>query len=247
MKNNTLINYNLPVYIFSENKNNTIDIDRKTLTYENVMVTITKPSGESNKATIIFQAGFPTFSSFLEELQQQIRHLKLSTSILVALPHFIEARDVLIRKTRRTRIPPHLLTQLLHQIEDKNLRINNDMVALRALQALPCKAHDAVFHQSGIYMFTNLINKKRYIGKASDLRERIKFYSNNEALEKATDKSRISRAILEFGTDKFSFSILEHCEPELLLKRERFYIKVFKPQYNIRKAHTAEITYPLSL
>ena len=247
MKNNTFINKNLPVYIFSENKNNTIDIDRKTLTYENVMVTITKPNGESFKTTIIFQAGFPTFSSFLKGLQHQTNRVNLSTSILVALPHFIEARDVLIRKTRRTSTPPHLLPQLFDQIEDKNLRIHNDQEVLRVLQGLPSNAYDAIFHQSGIYMFTNLINKKRYIGKASDLRERLKFYSNNKALQEATDKSRIARAILEFGMDKFSFSIIEHCEPELLLKRERFYIKVFKPQYNIRKAHTAETTYPLSL
>lgn len=245
MKNNTLINHNLPFYIFSENKNNTIDIERKTLTYENVAATITKPNGESYKATIIFQAAFPTFSYFLKELQSQTDRITLCTSLLVAFPHFIEERDILIRKTRRS--PPHLLPQLLHQIELKNLRISNDQACLRALQALPNKAHDAVYHQSGIYMFTNLINKKRYIGKASDLRERLKFYSNEDALNKATDKSRIARAILEFGMDKFSFSIIEHCEPDFLLKRERFYIKVFKPQYNIRKAHTAETTYPLFL
>jgi len=45
--------------------------------------------------------------------------------------------------------------------------------------------------------------------------------------------SHIYRALLKNGHQNFSLTILEYCEPEKCLKREDYYLKLIKPEYNI--------------
>lgn len=114
----------------------------------------------------------------------------------------------------------------------------------------------------GIYMITNKVNKKFYIGMSKNLTARFKMYFNNNVLE-LNQASRINRAILKHGLDKFSMTILElpnimgtnatfkfkkiksyykvsdkegeNWLSTKLRNREAFFIKVFKPQYNIKR------------
>jgi group I intron endonuclease len=46
-------------------------------------------------------------------------------------------------------------------------------------------------------------------------------------------KSKIFSAILKHGLDKFSLEILEYCDPDKCIKREKYYIKYLSPAYNI--------------
>lgn len=93
---------------------------------------------------------------------------------------------------------------------------------------------------SGIYMITNKISKKFYIGMSNNLKKRFYNYLDINRLNK--DKtSRINRALLKYGFDKFAITILElhHNTPiksSYLREREDFFIKVFKPQYNIKRS-----------
>lgn len=89
--------------------------------------------------------------------------------------------------------------------------------------------------KAGIYMLTNNVTKKRYIGKSSNLMERFLNYSSKPLLEgKLT--SMIHRAILKFGYNNFSITIIEFCKESELNCREQYFINVLKPQYNIRKS-----------
>src|SRR5437762_9005537 len=72
-----------------------------------------------------------------------------------------------------------------------------------------------------------------------------RFYSYLDEKRLNRDRSsRINKALLKFGFDKFSISILEFTQIEqgttvkssYLREREDFYIKVFKPQYNIKRS-----------
>jgi hypothetical protein len=49
----------------------------------------------------------------------------------------------------------------------------------------------------------------------------------------------ICRALLKYGYRSFSLEILEYCEPSLKLKREKYYINLLKPEYNISFDPTA--------
>lgn len=87
-------------------------------------------------------------------------------------------------------------------------------------------------NKSGIYLWTNLTNKKQYVGSARDLRVRLRCYYSIAHLCR-NNSMLIYRALLKYGYLKFSFEILEYCEPKDLFEREKYYILLLKPAYNI--------------
>ncbi|WP_206700443.1 hypothetical protein, partial [Actinomadura sp. RB99] len=42
-------------------------------------------------------------------------------------------------------------------------------------------------------------------------------------------------AILKYGYQNFSLTILEICDKDSLISREKYYFEVYKPEYNILK------------
>jgi group I intron endonuclease len=45
----------------------------------------------------------------------------------------------------------------------------------------------------------------------------------------------INRALFKYGYSTFSLEILEYCDPKDCIKREQYYIDLYKPEYNIYK------------
>jgi len=92
----------------------------------------------------------------------------------------------------------------------------------------------------GIYMITNKVTKKVYIGMSTDLKGRFYNYLDKNRLNKDRS-SRINKALLKYGFENFSISILElpqstTVKSSYLREREDFFIRVFKPQYNIKRS-----------
>lgn len=83
-------------------------------------------------------------------------------------------------------------------------------------------------------MLTNNVTKKSYIGKSSNLFGRLINYSSKPLLE-AKLSSMIHRALIKFGLNKFSITIIEICKENELSSKEQYFIDVMKPHYNIRK------------
>lgn len=90
----------------------------------------------------------------------------------------------------------------------------------------------------GIYMWTNKVTNKSYIGSAKNISNRLKNYYNISYLQAETikNKSIIYRSLLKYGYSNFSLDILEYCDFSNLIKREQYYIDLLKPEYNILKA-----------
>jgi len=87
-------------------------------------------------------------------------------------------------------------------------------------------------NKSGIYLFTNLLNKDQYVGQSIDLAKRLTRYFSLSYLNNRNTLV-ISRALIKYGYANFSISILEYCDKDILNKREQYYINVIKPVYNI--------------
>jgi len=96
-------------------------------------------------------------------------------------------------------------------------------------------------NKSGIYMFKNSINGKRYIGSSDNLKRRFCEYFNTNYLLRNPSMG-ICCALLKHGSSNFSITILEYCEVADLLIRERYYWDLFNPEYNIAKDPTAPMS-----
>lgn len=95
---------------------------------------------------------------------------------------------------------------------------------------------------SGVYIITNLINGKRYIGSSNDLYERS--YSHIYHLnEHDHSNNHLQNAWNKYGSDKFVIGILEYTEESKRLEREAFYIKTLEPEYNIAQVLNTDTLY----
>ena len=84
----------------------------------------------------------------------------------------------------------------------------------------------------GIYIIINLINGKRYIGSAKNLRKRL--YDHVWDLDKNNHpNNHLQNAWNKYTKDNFEYCILEYCEEDTRLLRENFYINILNPEYNI--------------
>ncbi|KAG0122326.1 hypothetical protein HOY82DRAFT_527450 [Tuber indicum] len=95
--------------------------------------------------------------------------------------------------------------------------------------------------KSGIYMFTNKINKKRYIGSSQNLTKRFYEYFNTNYLLKCNYMA-ICCALLKHDYFNFSLTILEYCSPDKCLIREKYYWGILNPEYNLAKDPTAPMS-----
>ena len=83
----------------------------------------------------------------------------------------------------------------------------------------------------GIYMITNTIDNKRYIGKSIDLKRRLrkhKYYLANETHHNI----HLQRAYNKYGLEYFKFDILEYCTEKELDYLEMFYIEKYDSFHN---------------
>lgn len=88
--------------------------------------------------------------------------------------------------------------------------------------------------KAGIYMWTNNLNGKKYVGSSVNLRRRLlEYYNVNRLLN---EKSMpICHSLLKHGYQNFSLTILEFCNIDSLVSREKHYFDVYSPEYNILK------------
>jgi group I intron endonuclease len=111
-----------------------------------------------------------------------------------------------------------------------------------------------LINKPGVYLITNIINGKKYVGSSAIMLRRLKEYLNPLYLERNLKKgnSKLLRALLKYGYSNFEFKVLEVFEhqsspglgypsPEpkkaeirmQLLAREQYFLDKIKPEYNI--------------
>lgn len=85
---------------------------------------------------------------------------------------------------------------------------------------------------SGVYLITCNKNGRRYIGSSNQPNRRKKEHwcLSNDPIRFSNVEMR--NDMLEYGRKYFTFNILEHCSVDMLLKRERYWQNLLKPEYN---------------
>ena len=91
----------------------------------------------------------------------------------------------------------------------------------------------------GIYLWTNIINGKKYVGKSENIQKRKRSYKD----EIKRDSSRyIIKAMKKHGLENFKFEILEKIENDInILEKEQFWMDHYDTMdknkgYNVLKA-----------
>lgn len=82
----------------------------------------------------------------------------------------------------------------------------------------------------GIYLIKNNLNNNCYVGQSVDIKRRFNEHKSRKPIGKYDE---LHKDIQSLGADNFSLEILEECDYEKLLERERYYIKKLNPKYNI--------------
>lgn len=84
----------------------------------------------------------------------------------------------------------------------------------------------------GIYMITNYVSNKRYIGSSVNIGQRL-WTHRSELRHNSHPNSHLQNAWNKYGEDNFNYAILETCNPEERFEREQYYVNTLHPEYNI--------------
>lgn len=87
-------------------------------------------------------------------------------------------------------------------------------------------------NKCGVYIITNLVNGKKYIGSSKNLKDRLQrhIWELNKGIHINT---HLQNSWNKYGEDSFQYSVLEYCSEEVQFSRENFFIETILPEYNI--------------
>ncbi len=98
--------------------------------------------------------------------------------------------------------------------------------------------------KSGVYLWTNLISGKIYVGSSINLGRRFKGYLTYSHISNSKrSNSLIHKALMKYGYSNFQLEIIEYCNADMCKEREQYYIDLFNPEYNILKIAGSSIGY----
>jgi len=88
----------------------------------------------------------------------------------------------------------------------------------------------------GVYILTNNINGKRYVGSSINLRKRLYSYFETK-INTLKGVSIIFNALIKYGYSNFSLTVIliPNATKESVLALEQYVIDILNPEYNILK------------
>ena len=93
---------------------------------------------------------------------------------------------------------------------------------------------------SAVYKITNTITNDFYIGSSKNVKRRWNEHKRPSTWNKCPNNP-LYKDMKKYGTDKFSFQILEEVESEELKVAEQQFIEILKPTYNQMNAKGLDV------
>lgn len=84
----------------------------------------------------------------------------------------------------------------------------------------------------GVYLITNLLNGKRYVGSSNDVRGRVSQHFGRQCADRYADRNDFYGDICRFGRDAFDWELLEECDEEEKIACEQKWFDKLSPEYN---------------
>jgi len=87
---------------------------------------------------------------------------------------------------------------------------------------------------SGIYIITNVMNQKQYVGSSKHVPYRVRrhFQLLRDDIHK---NPKLQSGFNKYGRKAFTYICIEECPEEQLIEREQYYIDTLDPWYNVCK------------
>lgn len=108
------------------------------------------------------------------------------------------------------------------------------------------KINEKLQFKCGIYIITNILNGKRYVGSSKNIYNRLHEHLHNLNHNKAHNK-HLQSSWNKYGEDAFQYGILEYCKEDVRFEREQYYIDVLVPEYNFSLNVVANINKQVSI
>ena len=88
----------------------------------------------------------------------------------------------------------------------------------------------------GVYLVKNTITGDVYIGQSVEPYHRFAHHMSicNAPGSLRTTSKPLQEDVVRYGREVFTFEILEHCKKDILREREKYYINLLNPHYNVQ-------------
>lgn len=84
----------------------------------------------------------------------------------------------------------------------------------------------------GVYLITNKVNGKRYVGASNNVSSRISQHFGT-AMRRYKDINPFYEEIYKYGRDNFVVELLEKCDRDKKIEREQYWYTKIHPEYNL--------------
>ena len=81
--------------------------------------------------------------------------------------------------------------------------------------------------ESGVYIITNTINNKYYIGSSKDLRKRLRDHKNS-LIKNKHENERLQHSVDKYGIESFTFEVLELHDTQFMVSFEQYWMNLLK-------------------
>jgi len=151
--------------------------------------------------------------------------------IHVIIPHF-DKYSLLTQKRADFELFK-LIVNLINKKEHLTLEGFNKIIAIKYSLNMGLSENQ---NKSGIYLWTNLIDGKQYVGSRF-----LQYFNINHLIQ--NNFMYIYRPLLKHGYSNFSLSIIEYCSIKEIYKREDYYLNLLDPEYNILQKAGSSLGY----